>query len=363
MNKKTIGSAALILLSLGLSACSGWGGSGGSSDKGTPTNPNNIVNNGSVNGGNTGNNTGSGNANNNSGNNSSAGNVTGNNTSRPNSGSGANSGSGNNAGSGSTPTKPSTPQGPTPEELAKKAEEEARKAEEEAKKNKLEQAKASVTGYFVNGSAALDAATDEATKLVVKGTVDNSTGTCDINPTNCTNKDLPKGTVLSTEKQSYSSYAVLRETFNEAPNTETTPVNSFVYFAEAPTTDKSKVVDADYIGKADWSQQNKTHVNRDFNFKLFVRNSKVDGAVYLTGWDISAIKLNEAEVKVTNGAVGFNGTATFSGTALGTGFNGDFSGTYKGVFSGENAEEVAGTFESDTIEPTKSVQGAFVGKK
>ena len=119
------------------------------------------------------------------------------------------------------------------------------------------------------------------------------------------------------------------------------------------------VVDADYRGTAKFSSGNKLDVT-NANVTLSVRNSKLAGELLNDSSGVIA-SLDETEVKIVNGMVGFNGTASFTGANFG--LPGTINGTYKGVFAGAAAEEVVGTFESNSTERTQSIQGAFSATK
>ena len=249
MNRKTMNIAVAILLSLGVAACSSSGGGSSNAvekDIQNKNNPSDITN-------------------------------------------GNNNSNGNNGNNGKTKNDLS-PRKLTPEEIAqekarKAAEEAAKKAEEDAAKEaarKLaeEEAarKASITKYFAGGdSAAYAAVSDPATKAAVSSAIDSSTGTCDQSPAPaCYDRSVQKGQVLATQKQAYSSFATLRETFSVSPLSEQQPVNSFVYFVGTPTTDVAAVVDANYRGAAKFSSGNKLDVT-NANVTLSVRNSKLAG--------------------------------------------------------------------------------------
>lgn len=332
MNRKTMNIAVAILLSLGVAACSS---SGGGSNNAVEKDLQNKTNSPDITNGN-------------------------------------NNSNGNNGNNGKTKNDLS-PRKLTPEEIAqekarKAAEEAAKKAEEDAAKEaarKLaeEEAarKASITKYFAGGdSAAYAAVSDPATKAAVTSTIDSSTGTCDQSPAPaCYDRSVEKGKVLATQKQAYSSFATLRETFSISPLSEQQPVNSFVYFVGTPTTDVAAVVDANYRGAAKFSSGNKLDVT-NANVTLSVRNSKLAGELLNDSAGVIA-SLDATEVKIVNGMVGFNGTASFIGANFG--LPGTISGTYKGVFAGAAAEEVVGTFESNSTERTQSIQGAFSATK
>ena len=323
MNRKTMNIAVAILLSLGVAACSSSGGGSSNAvekDIQNKNNPSDITN-------------------------------------------GNNNSNGNNGNNGKTKNDLS-PRKLTPEEIAqekarKAAEEAAKKAEEDAAKEAAR--KASITKYFAGGdSAAYAAVSDPATKAAVSSAIDSSTGTCDQSPAPaCYDRSVQKGQVLATQKQAYSSFATLRETFSISPLSEQQPVNSFVYFVGTPTTDVAAVVDANYRGAAKFSSGNKLDVT-NANVTLSVRNSKLAGELLNDSSGVIA-SLDETEVKIVNGMVGFNGTASFTGANFG--LPGTINGTYKGVFAGAAAEEVVGTFESNSTERTQSIQGAFSATK
>lgn len=188
-------------------------------------------------------------------------------------------------------------------------------------------------------------------------------------PASCSNaknstcyKEVARGSVVVNYNQAYSSYAVIRETYN---NENLQPSNAFIVLAKESdlTTNRAAVVNATYTGKASYSAKNVPAVmTRDFTLK--VENDKVSGSVFQKTINSKGIEkvtenvaLNEGKISVDNGVVGFSGSAKFGAIAS------NAEGTYKGVFVGKNAEEVIGTFETNSTEKASSAQGAFAGKK
>lgn len=175
-------------------------------------------------------------------------------------------------------------------------------------------------------------------------------------------KEVDRGNVVVNYNQAYSGYAVIRETYN---NENLQPNNAFMVLAKEShlTADRAVVVNATYTGKASYSSKNRPAViTQDFTLK--VENDKVSGSVFQKivnskGVEkvTEAVALNEGKISVDNGVVGFSGSAKFGAMAS------HAEGSYKGVFVGKNAEEVIGTFETNSTEKVSSVQGAFAGKK
>lgn len=193
---------------------------------------------------------------------------------------------------------------------------------------------------------------------------------------------LPEGTVLSTSANQYGGYAVIRETYSDTIGGGDQPFNRYVAVAKTATADKNAVVDATYKGTAAYSTGNmitlmeKTNQGEyQFELTLNVKDNAVSGGITNTnagiqekraelGQPVEMISFKQTAVSVKDNVVGFNGDAQFN---YGWGFlpsaNGDGKGTYQGTFTGENAEEVVGTFSTLDTQAKNSVQGAFVGAK
>lgn len=193
---------------------------------------------------------------------------------------------------------------------------------------------------------------------------------------------LPEGTVLSTSANQYGGYAVIRETYSDTIGGGDQPFNRYVAVAKSATADKNAVVDATYKGTAAYSTGNmitlmeKTNQGEyQFELTLNVKDNAVSGGITNTnagiqekraelGQPVEMISFKQTAVSVKDNVVGFNGDAQFN---YGWGFlpsaNGDGKGTYQGTFTGENAEEVVGTFSTLDTQAKNSVQGAFVGAK
>lgn len=190
-------------------------------------------------------------------------------------------------------------------------------------------------------------------------------------------KSVESGSLLTTTTNAYAGYAVVRENYSDDA-----PINRYIAVAKTATTDNANVVDATYKGKAIMTTMNMPSVLENTNqntamyeLTLNVKDSTVSGGITNTNETIAAkraelgqaadiISFNNAEIKVTDDVVGFNGTATFN---YGHGFmpnaTGDGKGTYQGVFAGEKAEGVVGTFKTDSTAKDSSVQGAFLGER
>ncbi|AIZ78341.1 transferrin-binding protein-like solute binding protein [Actinobacillus equuli] len=245
-----------------------------------------------------------------------------------------------------------------------KAAEQTKKAEQE-KKIAINKALTTAISYNNVNSIVHDYGNSEAreallAKLQKQGS--NAPASCSNAKTSTCHKEVARGSVVVNYNQAYSSYAVIRETYdNENPQ----PNNAFIVLAKESdlTTDRAAVVNATYTGKASYSAKNVPAVmTRDFILK--VENDKVSGSVFQKTVNLKGVEkvtenvaLNEGKISVENGVVGFSGSAKFGAIAS------NAEGTYKGVFVGKNAEEVIGTFETNSTEKASSAQGAFAGKK
>lgn len=193
---------------------------------------------------------------------------------------------------------------------------------------------------------------------VTSGTCSNASGSA------CSAREdgAKEGDVILAYNQSYSSYAVVREAYDS--DNRALPANSYIAIATTPTTDKSAVTDATYKGQASWSSSNLPSVRTVAGLTMTVSNDKISGEVIQdtatsSGKTPTLITFNSGDITVTDGNVGFNGTATFHSRAFGT----DLEGTYQGNFAGEKAEEIIGTFQSNEQTPDAAAQGAFSGQK
>lgn len=228
-------------------------------------------------------------------------------------------------------------------------------------------------------------AIDELKKAIENGTVLQKQAAADgknINSLIGANAKLPAGTILTTTANTYGGYAVIRETYSETIGGGNTPFNSYVAVANTATTDKNAVVDATYKGSAAYSTGNMITLmekantgEAQFEFTMNVKDNAVSGGIANTNANIQAkraergeakdiISFKQAEVRVIDDVVGFKGDAQFN---YGWGFlpnaTGDGKGQYQGVFTGKNAEGVVGTFSTTDTQKENSVQGAFVGSR
>lgn len=176
--------------------------------------------------------------------------------------------------------------------------------------------------------------------------------------TACSTRNVKTGDVVKAYRTSYANYAVVREAYAEDRKT---PTNSYIATVITPTTDKNAVVNATYKGQASWSSSNRHNIRTVAGLTLTVANNKISGEVKQdtptgSGQYPTLITFGSGDIAVTqNGAVGFNGIATFSARAFGT----EQVGTYQGYFAGESAQEVIGTFQSNEQTADAAAQGAF----
>lgn len=165
--------------------------------------------------------------------------------------------------------------------------------------------------------------------------------------------------VKNGNNQILGGYAVVREAYTEREN----PTNSYLAMISTPTTDKSVVVDATYTGQASYSSNNRPNM-ATYPFELTVSGDNVNGAIYNnagTGKRVNRAVFNTGTINATDNAVNFNGTVTFNNYYF-SGL-GEIEGYYQGAFVGENAEGVVGTFGTKDQNSTASAQGAFAGTK
>lgn len=208
----------------------------------------------------------------------------------------------------------------------------------------------------------LDKAKREELLSTVQKSGSNAPATCANSKSSTCHKDVERGTTVVNYNQAYSSYAVLREVYDSEGET---PANAFIVLAKESdlTSDREAVTNATYTGKASYSRSNgPAVVTRDFT--LNVVGDTVSGSVYQTTVNAKGVSktteyvgLKDGSISVNNGVVGFNGVADFNQ------FKNGLEGTYKGVFVGSKAEEVIGTFETNSTEKASSIQGAFAGQK
>ncbi|WP_439327717.1 hypothetical protein [Lonepinella sp. BR2357] len=187
---------------------------------------------------------------------------------------------------------------------------------------------------------------------------------------------------------SYAGYAVLREeNTSDVDYTKTNAVHSYVSLVDSQnkTTDKTAVTNATYKGYA--SHSGTGAAVQTSPFELYVNDDNVSGVVYQTqttrGRTRTIAVFDNTEVTVSNGGVGFSGTAYMldSGDILTSGWNDGtnappatvdslkpasgkeiVTGTYQGSFAGDQAQEVSGTFEGYK-DNALYMQGAFSGAK
>ncbi|UTH26457.1 hypothetical protein L0F67_06265 [Actinobacillus suis] len=171
--------------------------------------------------------------------------------------------------------------------LADLTQKEVAKAEEQTKKIAQEKQiatnKAITTAISYNNldSIVHDYGNSEAreallAKLQKQGS--NAPASCSNAKTSTCHKEVARGSVVVNYNQAYSSYAVIRETYN---NENPQPSNAFIVLAKESdlTTDRAAVVNATYTGKASYSAKNVPAVmTRDFTLK--VENDKVSGSVF-----------------------------------------------------------------------------------
>lgn len=225
------------------------------------------------------------------------------------------------------------------------------------------------SSYFAGqtGSYTYKYLTDETERAKLISAINeksNMTSSCNNNSSSICYKTTEAGTLLGVYKQSYSSYAVIREGYDADHNT---PSNSYIYIVGTPLADKSLALNATYKGQAAYTRKNFPNIVTQADFELTVSDTQVSGRINKANGD-TAVTFNQGDITVENNTVGFNGTATFHKGSFSNSADADFSGTYQGAFAGANAEEVVGIFESDNYYTndttyTQSVQGAFAGVK
>ena len=254
--------------------------------------------------------------------------------------------------------------------------------------NKNPEVAHAATTYFADKptSATYAFVTDPAKQAELKAAIDNRTGSCDrsldvycvaINPTRRPTGPRtfvqvpaqPEGAVLLTQKASYAGFAVVREGTDRIV-AQDRPVNSFISVVYTPTTDMAAVVDAQYTGNVAYTTHNSAKLDMG-KLTLNVVGSTVNGVIQNDAHTQRLVTLENGNISASGNGVVFNGGAVFHSEGLNiperrnplNNLYSDFYGTYKGSFAGANAENVVGTFESDSIGKDISVQGAFVGAK
>lgn len=186
-----------------------------------------------------------------------------------------------------------------------------------------------------------------------------------------------RGTLLGSYAQSYSGYAVLREEYSNLSGVANTgDANAYLALAQSDqlVSDKALVTNATYTGTASYSTRGRGVIATDL-LTMNMKDDNISGYVYRTVTSgrgntttRTYVQMRDAQIKVDNGVVGFDGNAFIDSSAKGVNGNVPTStadaanGTYRGVFVGPNAKEVVGTFETNT-DVVDSVRGAFAGSK
>lgn len=223
---------------------------------------------------------------------------------------------------------------------------------------------------------------DESKNAALLSTIENNTSNCaeGYKAACVRNGGVADGTIIYSQNQDHSAYAVIRETYN-ADTYRNSPLNSFVAIVKTPTTDKEAVVDASYSGQSVFTMKNmntligESSTDKTAVLNLNVKDGVVSGAIQNQAsaddskW-FNYATFKETEIMASNSSVVFEGEAVFNSQRLAfstlkdsDGNWIDAEGTYRGAFAGTNAEEVIGTFESNTATSDVSIQGAFRGTK
>lgn len=231
-----------------------------------------------------------------------------------------------------------------------------------------------VAGYAVSGSYAEKYLTDLTAKeellIAVTQSSNIPSGSCSASGgSNAANHPCSVGVAkegsiiggysLKEGEQTLGAYAIIREAYSDGVN----PTNSYVAIIDSPTTNRSAVVNATYSGSASYSTNNRPNmVTRDF--ELNVTDNGVDGSIYYiagSGKRTTAVTFHQGSISEQDGKIGFDGKVSFNNSVV-YGL-GDTEGSYQGWFVGENAQGVIGTFSTTSQSSTNSVQGAFAGQK
>lgn len=182
----------------------------------------------------------------------------------------------------------------------------------------------------------------------------------------CNDTNVKTGDVVKAYKTSYANYAVVREAYDR--ENRATPTNTYIATVMEPTTDKAAVVNATYKGQASWSSSNRFNVRTEADLTLTVDNNNISGELKQTSPTSSGnyptlMTFNHAEIKQKEGVVGFEGTVDFKPRSYNSAAKTDLNGTYQGYFAGSQAQEVIGTFQSNTQSKDAAIQGAFSATK
>lgn len=224
---------------------------------------------------------------------------------------------------------------------------------------------------------------NEAKKAELISAMENRSSVCNQATTgaqavSCTAADIDAGTVLFTQNNTHSGYAVVREAFDSSA-TLNTPKNSYVAIVKTPTSDKTQVLGASYSGSATYTmasgRNGTTMVGENLisptAAQINAVNFNVDAEGKISGgiWNKVSPKeenhFQTVEFKQTDVLVGSNGTV-FSGDALikakMTKNSEMISGSYQGAFAGNEGQELIGTFSSDSTH-SDYIHGAFSATK
>lgn len=224
---------------------------------------------------------------------------------------------------------------------------------------------------------------NEAKKAELISAMENRSSVCNQATTgaqavSCTAADIDAGTVLFTQNNTHSGYAVVREAFDNSAAVNT-PKNSYVAIVKTPTSDKTQVLGASYSGSATYTmasgRNGTTMVGENLisptAAQINAVNFNVDAEGKISGgiWNKVSPKeenhFQTVEFKQTDVLVGSNGTV-FSGDALikakMTKNSEMISGSYQGAFAGSEGQELIGTFSSDSTH-SDYIHGAFSATK
>lgn len=224
---------------------------------------------------------------------------------------------------------------------------------------------------------------NEAKKAELISAMENRSSVCNQATTgaqavSCTAADIDAGTVLFTQNNTHSGYAVVREAFDSSAAVNT-PKNSYVAIVKTPTSDKTQVLGASYSGSATYTmasgRNGTTMVGENLisptAAQINAVNFNVDAEGKISGgiWNKVSPKeenhFQTVEFKETDVLVGSNGTV-FSGDALikakMTKNSETISGSYQGAFAGSEGQELIGTFSSDSTH-SDYIHGAFSATK
>lgn len=262
-------------------------------------------------------------------------------------------------------------------EEARLLEEAKAKQQENESKAKADLVKNGLLSSMFNqtGSESYAYLNDQAKKEILLDTLKNDKSACKAARNSKCASEAEQGSIIFSDYQSYSGYAVIRENASLA----NIPNNAYVAVVDVPTTEKAAVpVDAIYKGSAVYTTKQGNiytgYTTKGYNtdLTLKVKDSVVSGDIKLaTGKKPTVVEFENANIQVANNAVVFEGKAVFNtGAPLSLTVKNEqgekldkIDGSYRGQFAGRNAEEVVGTFETDSKLKEASVQGAFMGKQ